>query len=183
MKIYTEDIGILELMKSDLYRYSGKSDPLTFLHNILLNSGFKYTFWLRMAKKYKIFRLLWLYYSSKYLIDISPTTNIGKGLYLGHAMGIVIAEQATLGNNCNISQFVTIGVKNRGAYKGYPIIGNDVYIGPGAKIIGSVRVGDDVAIGANCVVTKDVPSHAVVVGVPARIVSYNGSESYVDNKA
>ena len=183
MKIGTEDMGILELMKSDLYRYSGKTDPLTFLHNILLNSGFKYTFWLRMANKYKIFRLLWLYYSSKYLIDIPPTTNIGKGLYLGHAMGIIIAEQATLGNNCNISQFVTIGVKNRGTYKGYPIVGNDVYIGPGAKIIGSVRVGDDVAIGANCVVTKDVPSHAVVVGAPARIVSYDGSESYVDNKA
>ena len=184
-KIDTESMGILEFIKSDLYRYSGKTDFRTFLYNILLNNGFKYTFWLRMCmcNKSKIFILLLRYYSDKYLIEISPATDIGKGLYLGHAMGIVIAGQSSLGNNCNISQFVTIGVKNRGAYKGSPIIGNDVYIGPWAKIIGSVRVGDDVAIGANCVVTKDVPSHAVVVGVPARIVSYDGSESYVNNKA
>lgn len=65
------------------------------------------------------------------------------------------------------------------AKKGAATIGNNVYIGPGAKIIGSVKIGDDVAIGANCVVTKDVPDHAVVVGVPGRIISYRGAAGYV----
>ena len=136
-----------------------------------------------MCNKSKIFLLFLMYYSRKNLVEISHATDIGKGLYLGHAMGIVISPPARLGNNCNISQFVTIGVKNRGGYKGHPIIGNDVYIGPGAIIIGSVHVGNDVAIGGNCVVTRDVPDHAVMVGVPARIVSYDGSESYVNNNA
>lgn len=182
-KINVEGVDMLELIKSDLHRYRGKTDFRTFFSQLFLNSGFKYTLWLRLCKKSKIFRLFLGYYSQKYLIEISPMTDIGKGLYLGHAMGIVIAPKARLGNNCNISQFVTIGQKNRGTYKGYPVIGNDVYIGPGAKIIGSVHVGNDVVIGANCVVTKDVPDHAVVVGVPARIVSYDGSESYVNNKS
>jgi serine O-acetyltransferase len=80
-----------------------------------------------------------------------------------------------IGENCNISRGVTIGQACRGRRKGTPIIGRHVYIGPGAKIVGAVRVGDFVAIGANCVVTDDVPDHATVVGVPARVISYGGS--------
>lgn len=174
---------MFELIKSDLYRYYGKADLKTFLFAILFNPGFKYTFWLRLCKKHKVFKPFLLYYGHKYLIEISPYMDIGKGLYLGHAMGIVVSPQSQLGDNCNISQFVTIGRKNRGRFKGSPVIGNSVYIGPGAKIIGSVHIGNDVAIGANCVVVKDVPDHAVVVGVPARIISYEGSKSYVNNKA
>ena len=60
------------------------------------------------------------------------------------------------------------------------MIGRNVYIGPGAKIVGAVHVGDDVAIGANCVVTDDVPDHAVVVGVPGRVISFDGSAGYVN---
>ena len=174
---------MFELIRSDLQRYYGKTGLREFLFCLFFNSGFKYAFALRLSKKSIVFRLFLIYFSQKYLIDISPKTNIGKGIYLGHAMGIVISEKARIGDNSNISQFVTIGQKNRGPYKGYPIIGNNVYIGPGAKIIGSVHVGNDVAIGANCVVTKNVPDHAVVVGVPARIISYDGSESYINNKA
>ena len=73
-----------------------------------------------------------------------------------------------IGDNCNLSQSVTIGQSNRGARKGTAVIGNNVYIGPGAKIVGAVRIGNFVAIGANCVVTMDIPDSAVVVGVPRR---------------
>ena len=73
-----------------------------------------------------------------------------------------------------------VGQANRGGNKGYPTIGDNVYIGPGAKIVGAVKVGNNVAIGANCVVTKDVPDNAVVVGVPGKIISYTGSEGYVN---
>jgi serine O-acetyltransferase len=117
----------------------------------------------------------------KYGIWIPLETEIGEGFYIGHFGGIVVHENARIGNNCNISQGVTIGRANRGKRVGYPIIGERVYIGPGAKIIGNVRVGNDVAIGANCVVVADVPDHAVVVGVPGRVVSLNGSDGYVNH--
>jgi serine O-acetyltransferase len=85
-----------------------------------------------------------------------------------------------IGRNCNISQGVTIGRANRGRNKGYPVLGDGVYIGPGAVIAGSVRIGNDVAIGANCVVTTDIPDHSVVVGVPGRVISSEGAEGYVN---
>ena len=89
-------------------------------------------------------------------------------------------KDVKIGNNCNISQGVTLGVTNRGAKKGCPTIGDNVYIAPGAKVIGNIVVGNDVAIGANCVLTKDVPDHAVVVGIPGKIISYNGSSGYIN---
>ena len=87
-----------------------------------------------------------------------------------------------IGDNVNISQGVTIGQTNRGKRKGVPVIGNGVYIGPGAKVIGKVTIGNNVAIGANAVVTEDVPDNACVAGVPAKIVSMNGAEGYVGRK-
>ena len=69
---------------------------------------------------------------------------------------------------------------NRGKKKGYPQLGDNVYIGPGAKIIGAIRIGNNVAIGANCVVTKDIPDNAVVVGIPGKVISNQGSVGYVN---
>jgi len=100
--------------------------------------------------------------------------DIGSGFYIGHYGGIIVSPFSKIGKNCNLSHGVTIGQSNRGKNKGYPVVGNNVYIGPGAKIIGRVVIGDNVAIGANCVVTKDVPDNAVVVGVPGRVISFDG---------
>ena len=69
---------------------------------------------------------------------------------------------------------------NRGTNKGYPVLGDNIYIGPGAKIVGAVRIGNNVAIGANCVVTKHVPDNSVVVGVPGKVISQEGSIGYVN---
>lgn len=176
-----------ELVKSDLYRYNGSTDFKTLITSLLFNRGFKYSFWMRGKSCiktigiYHFMSFMLSYYSEKYLIDLSDKTSIGRGLYIGHAMGIVVSPKAVMGNNCNISQFVTIGQKNRGNQEGHPTIGDNVYIGPGAKIIGGIHVGSNVAIGANCVVTKDVPDNAVVVGVPGRIISYRGSKKYVNH--
>lgn len=92
----------------------------------------------------------------------------------------MINEAVSIGRNCNISQGVTLGQANRGKRKGAPIIGDNVYIGAGAKIIGKVKIGNNVAIGANCVVTKDIPDNAVVVGVPGKVISYEGSKYYIN---
>lgn len=83
---------------------------------------------------------------------------------LPHLMGIVIAGDVTIGENCTILHQVTIGVDDTKQGCQTPIIGNDVYIGAGAKIIGNVIVGDHVIIGANAVITKDIPANATVVG-------------------
>lgn len=111
--------------------------------------------------------------------EIPNRASIGGGLLLNHTNGIVIHIDAVIGKNCNIGQQVTIGIGGRGANRGTPIIGDRVFIGPGAKIFGKITIGNDVAIGANAVVNCDLPDNSVAVGVPAKIVSYKGSQDYM----
>ncbi len=99
--------------------------------------------------------------------EIPLNTDIGGGLLLPHPNGIVIHPKARIGPNCLVFHQVTIGMNGRG---GVPRIGGHVDIGAGAKIIGNVVIGDHAVIGANAVVTRDVPRGGVVVGAPARLV-------------
>ncbi len=99
--------------------------------------------------------------------DIDPRATIGRGLKLPHPNGVVIHEDAMIGDDCMIMQQVTIGMIDEGEV---PRIGNRVYVGAGAKIIGRVVIGDGARIGANAVVTSDVPANCTAVGVPARVV-------------
>ncbi|WP_448619344.1 serine O-acetyltransferase [Geodermatophilus sp. URMC 65] len=184
-----------DLVRSDLYRLRARSGPAEFLRHVVLggsSGAFQYVFWMRTCRFTRshpqlrfvldpVSRVVLRHYTYKYGIDVPYTTSIGSGFYIGHFGGIVVNERAVIGRNCNISQQVTLGQANRGRRKGYPVVGDDVYLGPGAKVVGAVRIGDDVAIGANCVVTEDVPDHAVVVGVPGRVISLDGSAEYVDN--
>lgn len=130
---------------------------------------------------YVLARLVFSHYQHKFGIYIPHRTQIGPGLFIGHPGCIHVNVRSVIGANCNLSQGVTLGEANRGRHKGFPTIGNNVYIGPGAKIVGAVHVADEVAVGANCVVTKNVPLRAVVVGVPGRVISYDGVEGYVNN--
>lgn len=129
---------------------------------------------------YALWRLKGLQYKAG--IQVSSRTSIGEGLYIGHGMCIVVNPRAIIGKNVNLSQGVTIGQASRGSRKGVATIGDNVYIGPGAKIVGAVKIGNNVAIGANAVVTKDVPDNAVVVGIPAKVIAYDGAEGYVNNR-
>jgi serine O-acetyltransferase len=116
-------------------------------------------------------------------IDVNICATVGPGLYIGHFGGIFISGAAVIGENCNISQGVTVGLAGRGDQRGAPVIGNRVYIAPGAKIFGPIRIGDDVAVGANAVVTKDLPPGATAAGVPARVINMNGSVDFVEFRA
>ena len=105
-------------------------------------------------------------------IEVSPQVQIGGGLFLPHTVGTVIGA-ARIGDNCTIMQGVTLGTiePDMGfTVSERPVIGNDVLIGAGAKVIGRVMVGDHAKIGANAVVLRDVPAYAVAVGVPAAFV-------------
>jgi len=109
-------------------------------------------------------------------IEISRRASIGGGLYLAHAGGIVVGAGSVIGANCNLSHGVTIGKSGHGEKFGVPVIGDDVFIAPGAKLFGNIRVGDNVKIGANTVIHRDVPSNAVVALDPGfHIVSFKGN--------
>ncbi|MEW6428829.1 MAG: serine acetyltransferase [Thermodesulfobacteriota bacterium] len=106
---------------------------------------------------------------------IPYSTRIGRNVHFGHlGMGIVIHKEAIIGNDVRIDQHVTIGGR---VGPGAPVIGNNVRIGAGAKVLGSLRIGDHAQIGANAVVLKDVPDGATAVGVPARIVQKRNGPS------
>lgn len=110
---------------------------------------------------------------SKWGIEISRSAQIGAGLYIGHYGGITISGHARIGRNVNISQLVTIGVSGQGQKSGAPTIGDNVYIAPGAKIFGAIRIGNNVKIGANAVVHKPIPNNAIVVLEPGfKIISF-----------
>jgi len=97
---------------------------------------------------------------------------LGRRFRIDHFGGIIISGDAVFGDDCVVRNGVTVGLRNTGM-RGSPVIGNRVDIGAGAKILGPIRIGDDVAIGANAVVLKDVPSNSIAVGIPARILPRN----------
>jgi serine O-acetyltransferase len=181
-----------EVITSDALRYDGGVNLSSFFKLYFFTVGFRYSFWLRVCRylaekkiQKPLFFISYLYLrhmSYKSGIQIPYMTQIGRGFYIGHFGTIIVNGSAKIGNNVNISPCVIIGQTNRGQREGVPTVGNGVYIGPGAKIIGKVIIGNNVAIGAGSVVTKDVPDNACVVGVPAKIISYDGAVGYVMNK-
>ncbi len=104
-------------------------------------------------------------------VDIHPGATLGTGLFIDHATGVVIGETAEVGDDVTIYHGVTLGGSGKDTGKRHPTIGDRVTIGAGAKILGAIKIGDDSRIGANAVVVKEVPSSAVVVGVPGQAIS------------
>jgi serine O-acetyltransferase len=110
-------------------------------------------------------------------VEIHPGAVLGTGLFIDHATGVVIGETAEVGDDVTIYQGVTLGGTSSDRGKRHPTIGDRVIIGAGAKILGPIKIGEDSRIGANAVVVKEVPSSAVVVGVPGQVISRTRSGS------
>jgi serine O-acetyltransferase len=104
--------------------------------------------------------------------DVPPSVRIGQGTLFGYqAMGTVIHESSVIGKNCLIMQQVTIG--GRSHIPCVPVLGDNILVGAGAKILGNVHIGDGSVVGANAVVVHDVPARCVVAGVPAQVIKEN----------
>jgi serine O-acetyltransferase len=102
-------------------------------------------------------------------IELPCEVILGRRFRIDHFGGIIISGDAVFGDDCVIRNGVTVGLRNTG-HRGSPVIGNRVDIGAGAKVLGAINIGDDVAIGANAVVLTDVPPNSIAVGIPARIL-------------
>lgn len=110
-------------------------------------------------------------------IEIHPGAVIGDGLFIDHGSGVVIGETAVIGNDVVMFHGVTLGGTGKEKGKRHPTVGNNVFIGSGAKVLGNITIGNNVKIGANAVVLKNVPDNTTVVGVPGKIVKKISSYS------
>ncbi len=136
---------------------------------------YRFNNWLYRHHVPVIPRIIWILQYLFFNSSVPASCKIGKGTKFGYGgIAVVMHARTVIGNNCMIGPSVTIGGKS-GWYE-VPSIGNNVHIHSGAKIIGPVRIGDNVEIGANSVVLKDVPSDCVVAGIPARILRGNMTE-------
>lgn len=183
--------NVINYIKGDLYRYIAKTDLISFFKAYIRYEGFKFSVWLRIChfwrrKKiimytfFPIARLIYKHYKYKFGYDIPYTCDIGPGLLIYH-IGTITFVPEKCGKNMTISQETTVGMKVYNGKKKFPILGDNIYIAPGSKIIGDVRVGNNVAVGTNSVLLNSVPDRSVVVGIPGKVISYNGSYEYVNN--
>jgi serine O-acetyltransferase len=172
-------------IKADLFRYGRETSILKGFRI----EGFRYMYFLRKASKHKkksplgiFYRLFVRRYGYKYGFQISVNTKIGEGFFMGHFGSVVINEHAKIGKNCNIAHNTTIGQANRGKLKGYPTIGDNVWIGTGSVIVGNVFIGDNVLVAPNTFININVPNNSLVIGNPAKIIEKeNPTEGYINN--
>lgn len=131
----------------------------------------------------KMYRVLYKIISLQHAIEIPSTCKIGKGFSIYHPFNITINPGTIIGKNCDIHKGVLIGEENRGKRKGCPTIGDSVWIGANAVIVGKITIGDDVLIAPNAFVNRDIPDHSIVYGNPCIIKSVqNATEHYINRK-
>lgn len=159
-----------------------ESDPAarSWVEVVLLYSGLHALWW------YRIHHYLWKHgwlFCARFLsqfarlisgVEIHPGAVIGRRFFIDHGMGVVIGETTIIGDDVTLYQGVTLGGTGKETGKRHPTICDRVVVGSGAKILGSITVGENCRIGAGSVVLRDVPPDSTVVGVPGHIVLRNG---------
>lgn len=177
-------------IQKDFYRESGRWLSGISIWKKCINPNLHFVYVLRKTQEHRktpVLGLWWRFvlrhYQIKYGFQIYPETEVGEGFYLGHWGSLVINPKARIGKNCNIAQGVTIGQQNRGKNEGYPEIGDLVWIGANAVLVGNIKIGNNVLVAPNSYVNFDVPDNSVVVGNPAKIYpNDNATDGYINNK-
>jgi serine O-acetyltransferase len=181
------------VLAADLYRYAGRTGVKPFVRHYLFTPGYKYTVLMRLCGYLKIkplhafglyplVKLMLLRARHYYGIAIPEYTLIGPGFFINRFGGIYVNGDVVIGSNVNYTHGGMLGQLNRGPRAGNPTLGDRVLLASGAKVIGNIRIGDDCSVGANAVVTKDVPDRGVVGGVPAKLLSTAGSDGYINRQ-
>ena len=153
---------------------------------LLTNHGLRYLHVYRALQQRKVpvffHRFVRRVLRQKYGLELD-SMKIGKGLYLGHPYNISVSEFAEIGENCNLNKGVTIGAENRGARAGAPTLGNRVWVGTNAVVVGKITVGDNVLIAPNAFVNRDVPANSIVIGNPMQIIPdrSDATGGYIEN--
>ena len=175
-------MGAIELIKSDLFRYAGTTSSKAFIKTYIKEAGFRFSVAFRLVnaegREVKLLGAILWKLRNHQQIQILRKTKIGHGLYISHGGPVVVNPSTVIGNNCNLSQFVTIG-SNEGKAA---VIGDNVYIGPNTCIVEDVCIGDNATIGAGSVVTKDIPSNATAAGNYAKVLNFNNPGRYIQNR-
>lgn len=177
-------------LQKDFFRESGKWLSTVEIWKKCFNPNLHFIYVLRKSQQHlttPVLNIFWKFvlrhYQIKYGFQIYPETQIGEGFYLGHWGSLVINPKTRIGKNCNIAQGVTIGQQNRGTKAGIPVIGDEVWIGANAVIVGGITIGNNVLIGPNAYVNFDVPSGSVVIGNPANILpNADATKGYINRK-
>lgn len=177
------------IIQKDFYRESGKWLSIFSIWKKCISPNLHFIYILRKTQASMntpilglIWRLRLRHFQIKYGFQIYPETQIGEGLYLGHWGSLVINPKTIIGKNCNIAQGVTIGQQNRGKNEGFPVIGDGVWIGTNAVIVGNIKIGNNVLIAPNSYVTFDVPDNSIVMGNPATIIpNISATDGYINN--
>ncbi|MGI9581720.1 serine O-acetyltransferase [Chryseobacterium sp. RRHN12] len=178
------------IIQKDFYRESGKWLSTFQIWKKCINPNLHFIYILRKAQKYQkkpvlniFWRIVLRHYQIKYGFQIYPETQIGEGFYLGHFGSLVINPKTIIGKNCNIAHGVTIGQQNRGKNEGSPVIGDEVWIGTNAVIVGAITIGNNVLVVPNSYVNFDVPQDSIVMGNPGKIFpNLKATQGYINNK-
>ncbi len=167
-------------LRADVQRYKGLAGAsllyVLFEQGLWAITVYRFGRWVRGVKVPVVSLLLKLFAFLLFKmceiwtgISLPASARIGKGFYIGHFGGIILHSDVQIGENCSVGPGVLLGTRGLGN-KGVPVLGDTVYVGAGAKILGGIKIGNNARIGANAVVLTDVPDGASAVGVPARIL-------------
>lgn len=176
--------------KSDLFRYAGSTDFKAFIKTWWRRPEYRTIFYFRIAQAYRgkpilsfIAHKLLNHCAVKYHIQLWTEAKVGEGFFIGHYGNTGFNGKVVIGRNFNMAQGVTIGETSRGIKKGAPVIGDDVWIGPNAVVVGGIKIGNDVLIAPGAFVNFDVPDHSVVVGNPGKIKHHmNATKGYINRR-
>ncbi|MEN3941317.1 biotin/lipoyl-containing protein [Prosthecobacter sp. SYSU 5D2] len=190
---FGDEMTFLELLRADAYRINGRDDFGELFRQWRTNPAFQYLIWFRMAQAARkspllkffvypvaVWRMVQCHYQSGIRIPLS--VKAGPGLLIGHWGGIWINPNCTFGSNCSLNNDINMGEAGGSGLRGVPQLGDNVYIGPGARLAGAITLYQESSVMANTVVTSDLPPGAIALGVPHKITGHQKINRFVSNR-